>query len=65
MDDYNLNFTTFDWLLVGRIDKIGQDKIEIFKNSNLTIEIQFESTTLRDYYYGSFKEQWRLANDHT
>lgn len=65
MNDYELDFKTFDWLLVGRIEKIGKNKIEIFKNSNLTVEMEFDTTTLRDYYYLSFKEKWRLAHDHT
>lgn len=65
MEEYELNFTGFDWLLVGRIDKIGKKKIEIFKNSNLTIEMKFDTTELRDYYYASYKEQWRRMHDHT
>jgi hypothetical protein len=59
MKEYNLGFSRFDWLMVGRIEKIGKTEIHIFKNSNLTVEMEFDSEDLRDYYYASYKEKWR------
>lgn len=62
MEEYNLGFSRFDWLMVARIDKIEKTKIEIFKNTNHTIELEFNTEELRDYYFASYKDQWRDAH---